>query len=135
MEQRKLILFLFAAIVLMTFSSCATICAGGDPSITINGQVDEPVTIKTEKQTYLQVMLPAVVQVDKHKLKGQQIHIESEHYLFNDLFLDKQVNGWTFANIIIGGFVGWGVDLITNCVVRPKQTQFTIYPIVKNKVE
>ena len=53
-------------------TSCATIVSGGDPSITINGTVKEPVTITTEKQTYPNVSLPAVVKVNRHHLDGQR---------------------------------------------------------------
>lgn len=110
------------------FSSCATIVSGGDPSITINGNVNEPVNITTTKQTYQGVSLPAVVKVNRHKLDGQRIQITSENYKFNDIVLEKAVNGWAFGNILIGGLIGWGVDLATNSVSKPSQTQFVILP-------
>lgn len=109
-------------------SSCATIVSGGAPSITINGNVNEPVNITTSKQTYQGVSLPAVVKVNRHKLDGQRIQITSENYVFNDIILEKSVNGWAFGNILIGGLIGWGVDLGTNCVSKPAQTQFYVQP-------
>lgn len=119
---------IIATVVSMFFSSCATIVSGGAPSITINGNVNEPVNITTTKQTYPGVTLPAVVQVDRHKLDGQRIKITSEHYNFSDIILSKTVNGWAFGNILLGGFIGWGVDLGTNCVVKPAQTVFDVQP-------
>ena len=68
--------------------SCATTVSGGDPSITINGTVTEPVTITTEKQTYPNVTLPAVVKVNRHHLDGQHVKITSENFLFNDIILE-----------------------------------------------
>ncbi|MBQ8712441.1 MAG: hypothetical protein IJ551_06445 [Prevotella sp.] len=115
----------------MLLSSCATIISGGDPSITINGNVNEPVNITTTKQTYQGVKLPAVVKVNRHKLDGQRILITSESYKFNDIILEKKVNGWAFGNILIGGLIGWGVDLGTNAVVEPVQTHFTVQPLPK----
>ena len=85
--------FVFISIVAMAtlFSSCATIVAGGDPSITISSSsVTEPVTITTEKQTYPNVTLPAVVQVKRKKLDGQRIRIEAENYKFQDIVLRKE---------------------------------------------
>ena len=41
----------YAASVMFVFSSCATLFAGGDPVITIDGNAKEAVTIITEKQT------------------------------------------------------------------------------------
>jgi hypothetical protein len=42
--------------------------------------------------------------------------------------LSKTVNGWAFGNILLGGIIGWGVDLGTNCVVKPAQTVFDVQP-------
>lgn len=112
-------------------SSCATIVSGGDPSITITGEVNEPVNITTTNQTYQGVTLPAVVKVKRHKLDGQRIQITSENYKFNDIVLEKSVNGWAFGNILLGGVIGLGVDLATNCVSKPSQTQYVIQPMKK----
>lgn len=117
----------------MLLSSCATIVSGGSPSITINGDVSEPVTIVTERQTYPGVTLPVVVQVNRHHLDGQRIQITSDNYKYNDIILEKTVNGWAFGNILLGGLIGLGVDLATNCVSKPSQTQFNILPLPKHE--
>ncbi len=130
--------FSMAAVALassMLLSSCATIVSGGDPSITIKGDVPEPVNITTEKQTYKGVTLPAVVEVKRKHLDGQRIKITSENYKFEDVLLQKQVNPWAFGNILLGGLIGWGVDLGTNCVVQPRQTEFSVTPIPLKKEE
>lgn len=114
-------------------SSCATIVAGGAPKIMINGDVPEPVTIETEEAAYIDVTLPALVKVKRHHLDGQRIKITSENYEYDDIMLRKTINAWTLGNILIGGLIGWGVDLGTNCVSKPAQTEFTITP--KPKVQ
>ena len=126
-------LFMAGVVSPLLLSSCATIVSGGDPSITINGNLDEPVNITTTKQTYQGVTLPAVVKVNRHKLDGQRIHITSANYTFNDIILEKSVNGWAFGNILLGGLIGWGVDLGTNCVSKPTQTQFFVQPQPKQQ--
>ncbi len=110
----------------MMLSSCATILTGGSPTVTIDGDVKEPVTIITEKQTYANVQLPCNVQVNRHHLEGQRIQVQSENYNFKDIIMEKSINGATFANIIIGGIIGWGVDLITNCVSIPQKKHYYI---------
>ena len=100
-----------------------------------SSSVFEPVTITTEKQTYPNVNLPAVVQVKRKKLDGQRIRIESENYKFQDIVLKKAINGWAFGNILIGGLIGWGVDLMTNCVSKPSQDEYMIEPTFKRKVQ
>lgn len=42
------------------------------------------------------------------------------------VWLIKSTNGWAFGNILIGGLIGWGIDLGTNCVSKPAQTHFYI---------
>ena len=113
--------------------SCATIVAGGAPKIIINGNVPEPVTIETEEAAYIDVTLPAMVKVKRHHIDGQRIKITSENYQYNDIMLRKTLNDWTLANILIGGLIGWGVDLGTNCVSKPAQREFTITPLPKNQ--
>lgn len=115
-----------AAILVTSMSSCATIVAGGSPKITIDGDTKEPVTIITEKQTYPNVQLPYTVQVNRHHIDGQRIQIQSEKNNYRDVVLDKAVNSWTFGNILIGGLIGWGVDLITNCVSKPSKATYYI---------
>ena len=116
-------------------SSCATIVAGGAPKITIYGDVPEPVTIETEDGAYIDVSLPTVVKAKRHHIDGQHIQITSENYTFDDIVLTKTVNGWAFGNILIGGLIGWGIDLGTNCVSKPSQTEFTITPKPKGQKE
>lgn len=108
------------------FSSCGTILSGGSPKITIDGNIDEPVNITTAKQTYNNVRLPYTVKVNRHKLDGQRIYIQSETTRYRDVILEKSTNGMTFVNILLGGLIGWCVDLGTNCVSKPAQTHFYI---------
>ena len=125
---------MIAAIVAsFMLSSCATIVSSGDPSITIRGDVDEPVNITTEKQTYPGVVLPAVVKVSRRKISGQHIRITSQNHTFDDIVLKRTVNGWTFGNILIGGLIGFGIDLSTNNVSVPAQTEFYITPKPKQQ--
>lgn len=114
------------AIMTMFVSSCATIVSGGSPTITIDGNIGEPVTITTTKHTYSNVMLPYVVKVSRHKLNGQRIYVQSETTRYKDVVLQKSVNGWAFGNILLGGLIGWGVDLGTNAVSKPAQEYFYI---------
>lgn len=131
--------FLKAAFVMvlpaMMLTSCATILTGGSPTIAIDGDVKEPVTIITEKQTYANVQLPCSVQVNRHHLEGQRIKIQSENFDFKDIVLEKTINGVTFANIIIGGLIGWGVDMITNCVSNPQSKNYFVEGKKKEKQE
>ena len=115
-----------AAIMPLLLSSCATIVSGGSPTIIIDGNVKEPVTITTTKQSYPNVTLPYSVKVSRHKLDGQRIYVQSETTRYKDIILEKKTNEWAFGNILLGGLIGWGVDLGTNAVSKPAQTRFYI---------
>ena len=114
------------AILITSMSSCATIVAGGSLKITIDGDTKEPVTIITEKQTYPNVQLPYTVQVNRHHIDGQRIQIQSDKDSYRDVVLEKKVNSWTWGNILLGGLIGWSVDLITNCVSKPSKPNYFI---------
>ena len=116
----------FVIVSLLLLSSCASIVSGGSPSITINGNIREPLTIRTTKGTYTNVTLPATVKVNRHKLDGQRILIQSGTTRYNDIILDKKTNGWVFGNLLLGGPIGLCVDLATNAVSKPLISNFYI---------
>ena len=125
-KSTKIKAAIVAPVMPLLLSSCATIVSGGSPTITIDGNVREPVTITTTKQTYPNVTLPYVVKVNRHKIDGQRIYVQSETTRYKDIVLEKTTNGWAFGNILIGGFIGWGIDLGTNAVSKPAQKHFYI---------
>ena len=98
-----------------------------------DGDVDEPVTIVTEKQTYENVELPAMVKINRHGIDGQRVKIKSENYEYKDIVLEKKINAVTFGNILLGGIPGWLVDLATNCVSMPQKKHYDITGKPKNK--
>ena len=109
----------------MFLSSCATIISGSSPKITIDGNLNENVTITTEKQIYRNVTLPYVVRINGHHIKGQRIHIQSENQQYPDIVLNKSINASTFLNVF-NYFLGWPVDLLTNSVSKPSKNRYFI---------
>ena len=120
---------------IMMCTSCATIVTSPNAKVSIDGDVNEPLTIVTSYQTYREQKLPVLVKVKRRKLDGQRIQIFSENYEFKDIVLRKTINSWTFGNIIIGGLCGWCIDLITNSVSTPAQDNFYIEGIPKETNE
>lgn len=129
----KSLIRILSGIILSTWllSSCGTIFPGTS-KIKLEGQSVEPVNITTSKGTYNQVYLPIEVKISRHGLKGQRINISSENYTYPEIVLDKKINPWTFANIILGGVIGWSIDLATNGVSIPCKKQFDISGTKKN---
>ena len=125
--------FALAAILAFSVSSCATIVAGGNPQITIDGDRMEPVTIITEKEVLDNVQLPAKVKVNRHHIEGQRVQVKSENYIYRDIYLEKAINEWTFGNILIGGLIGWSIDLATNCVSKPSKSVYYLEATPKSQ--
>lgn len=126
-KEIKTLCLALSAMFLTT--SCATIVSGGSPSIIIDGSYTKPVTITTTKAVYEKVTLPIEVKVRRKKLQGQRITITAENDKFKDILLEKEVNPWAFGNILIGGVIGFGIDLTTNAVVQPAVTHYYIAPL------
>ena len=125
--MKKHSLSLLLVVCTTFFSSCATIVSGSKAKVTIDGNTLEPVTIQTSYTTYENVILPQQVKLKRKHLSGQRIKITSPNYIF----IDKTINEWTFGNILLGGLIGWSVDLITNCVSKPDDNHYYINGIPK----
>ena len=106
-------------------SSCATIISGTKADITIDGNVDEPVTITTSEAVYHDVMLPTTVKVKRRHLGGQHIRITSENHAFNDIVLQKSINEWSILSAC-SYLVPLGIDMLTSAVNSPQQKRFFI---------
>lgn len=65
-KTRNLMFAAMSCIATMSLTSCATILSGSANKIYIDEDVDEPVTIVTEKQTYENVELPTMVKINRH---------------------------------------------------------------------
>ncbi len=122
--MRKTFCMVLATATLALVTSCATLVAGGNPTIIIDGDTPNPVTIVTARKTYKDVLLPVTVEVNRHKIEGQRIQVLSKTEKYRDIYLTKKTNSWAYGNILLGGLIGWGIDLITNCVAKPKDTNF-----------
>ena len=133
--KKKSFMGAFVVGSLCLFSSCATIVTGTAPTVIINGDTNEPVTIRTSYKTYENVMLPTQVQVKRKHLSGQHISVSSENYTYQDIMLDKKTNGWAWGNLALGGFIGWFIDLGTNAVSEPRQKEYKIHGVPKNGSE
>lgn len=122
-EMRPIRTFMIAMFASLVLSSCATVFTGSSPKVTIDGDINEPVTIVTKKKTYNNVSLPIKVKVKRHNIQGQRIHVTSESAKFSDIQLTKKFNPWFIGNVF-NDCVGMPIDLLTNNVSKPKIKHF-----------
>ncbi len=118
----KSILFWGVSVIL---TSCATIFSGTTANVTINGDIDEPLTIVSSYGEYHDVTLPVQIKVKRRRLDGQHISITSNSCDYPDIVLEKDINLWALCDL---GFymLPLGVDLLTNAVSKPKEDFFYI---------
>ncbi|MBO4607277.1 MAG: hypothetical protein J5682_05210 [Prevotella sp.] len=119
---------LFAVLLVLIFTSCATMFSGTKADIFIDGDMDEPVTISSSAGEYKDVTLPTLVEVKRRQLNGQHIHVTSEHHVFDDIVLEKTFNEWALVSALVYG-TPFFIDLMTNAVSKPKYDQFYITPL------
>lgn len=117
--------FLSTAIVaLMTLSmtSCATILTGTKDSITFNSTPEGATVMHkgVEKCT-----TPCTVEVPR-VLGKQTVNIQKDGYDTTELKLEKNFNPVTLVNILLGGVIGFGVDLGTGSFLKYDQKSYTV---------
>lgn len=93
--MKKVLLFSICTVVILSMSSCASLVLGqynprNNPEVVIEGNVSEPVTITTSYKKYKDVRLPQRVEIDRHKIDGQHIKIESSNYVYQDIVIKKK---------------------------------------------
>ena len=118
----------FVVLLVMSFTSCATMFSGTKADIFIDGDMDEPVTISSSAGEYKDVTLPTLVEVKRRQLNGQHIHVTSKHHSFDDIVLEKTFNEWALVSVVTWG-TPFFIDLMTNAVSKPKYDQFFITPV------
>ncbi len=117
-------ILLSATITSMTLSmtSCATILTGTKDSITFNSAAEGAIVMHkgAEKCT-----TPCTVEVPR-VLGKQTAHIQKEGYDTTELKLEKNFNAVTMVNILLGGVIGFGVDLGTGSFLKYDQKSYTV---------
>lgn len=120
-----ILMVLLSLITLM--SSCSTILSGRKAKVTIEGSTSdfrENVTIQTDVKTYSNMYLPTVVKV-KRKSVPSTIKITSDNYDYSSVVVTKKINPAFWCNILLGGFIGMGIDAGTGAMYKPREKIYT----------
>ena len=108
--------------LLCAVGGCATIMAGGPDRIPVS-------TNPPGAAVYLDGVMvgqtPLMLTLDRSRSNGQ-IRIEMQGFAPVILTRSKDINGWFWANLCLGGLIGIVVDLITGDVKRFDDTPIAI---------
>jgi hypothetical protein len=125
----NLLPFVALFLLLHITSGCATIVNGSNVDVTLATK-PPGATATINGQTYItsnQVTVPI------RRGKEGTIHIEKEGYESQDVRLNRQLGGWVWGNILFGGLIGFGIDLISEkgYGIDPNEVNVTLNPATK----
>lgn len=111
--MKKKFLYFLMAILVFVLTGCATVMTGTSQKIAFSSNVPEAKVFVNNVQVGV---TPAVLELATGDGKDVSIRIEAPGYKPYVTVLRKKVTGWVWGNILIGGIIGLGVDLITGGV-------------------
>lgn len=114
--MKQLALFL----ILISFTSCATIMHGTRQSV---GIASNPSNASVWVDRVYTGNTPIIVEMSRKD--NHIVRIELEGYQPYEAVFSRQVSGWVFGNIVFGGLIGLAVDAISGGLYKltPEQVQ------------
>jgi hypothetical protein len=108
-------------------AGCATIVSSPTVDVSLT-TMPAGAKAQVNGQTYVttnQVIVPI------RRGKEPTIHVEKEGYEPQDVKLNRKLGGWVWGNILFGGLIGLGIDLITEHAygVDPDEIHLTLNPL------
>ena len=104
---KKVICLLAAMVFIVSCSGCATIVHGTNTTVYIHSKppgAEAHVAGAT-------IITPGTI-----SLKNNQSYIvtfKKEGYKDAELSIQKEISGWVWGNIVLGGLIGLGIDIMT----------------------
>lgn len=106
------------------FASCATILSGTYAKVSVSSPDASQANLRVDGERYDNVILPTEVRV---KRGFNPSIIEAETYdMEGSVTVEKSFNAVSLGNILIGGIVGYVVDVADGAVMKPKKNQYEI---------
>jgi hypothetical protein len=121
MKVNKTILILTLGLFFSSLmSSCATIMNGTRQSIDIASNPSDALVYVDKAFVGKTPLVVKMTRGDNHLVK-----IELSGYEPYEVVLSKEVSGWVFGNIVIGGFFGLAIDAISGGIytLTPQQIE------------
>jgi hypothetical protein len=113
----KKITILSVSLVCVLASSCATIIKGPSQEVKITtAPIQKAHCTLTNAEGNWSATTPATVNIKKSKTDLQIDCEDTKTKSSGSEAVDSGVEQWTFANIILGGLVGLGIDWLTGSV-------------------
>lgn len=113
-----------ACFISFCISSCCVILSGKKANVTLEGDIPEPIIVKTDCKEYATTNLPIKVEVKR----GDQpsiIQITSPNYVYKDIIVYKKFNTtifWNFTNL----FYGFWIDMATASKFKPIENMYKL---------
>jgi len=109
------------AIVALTCSSCATVVNGLSQDIPISSHPPGAV-VSVDGEQYGRTPL----RVNLKRNKSHSVSASLEGYRTEHARIKPSLSGWVFGNVLLGGLIGFGVDLISGGAFKLNPEQVNI---------
>ena len=119
--MKKILSTAVMAMVILSTSSCATIFTGTKDPISFNSK---PEGAKVVFKGVEKCVTPCTIEVSR-SLGKQMITIKKEGFANEEFKLEKKFNAVTLLNLLVGGIIGFGVDLATGSFTKYDQNAYT----------
>lgn len=111
---------ILCAMVLLAVTGCATIMEGDDQSIAVSvvgcEEHGNPICIATNKHNAVKIRTPGAMPIDKGK-PDLTVSCESDNKKAKGIVvIDSDWEAMSAGNLILGGFIGIGVDAISGAM-------------------
>ncbi len=113
------------SVAVVMISSCATIINRTRQTIFL--ETDPPGATATIDGVQ-QLQTPASVKLKRGK--DHRVTFEKSGYQKADAMVEKEISGWIWGNLILGGLIGLGIDFISGGAYKldPETVHVTLQP-------
>lgn len=117
--MKKISIFLIAA---LSLQSCATLLTGTSDQITFNSQ---PEGAKVFHKGIEKCTTPCVIEMPR-SMGAETLEMKAEGYEPKLFALNKEFNGVTLLNVLVGGIIGLGVDAASGAMMQYTDNVYTM---------
>ena len=106
--MRNILISIFIVVFTMSISGCATIVCGTSQKVPVSS---DPMGATVNVDGTGSYTTPTVLNLQRKR--GHILVFTKEGYKQETVTLLRVISGAVAGNIILGGFIGWGVDALT----------------------
>lgn len=117
---KKILYMAIGAVFILSSSGCATIAHGTSTMVSINTRPSGAEAIIGGTT----VITPATVILKNNR--AYDIIFKKDGYEDAYFSLQKEMSGWIWGNVVLGGIIGMGIDMMSGGAYKIKPTEINV---------